>query len=177
MIHSGENVVCGVPVDVERKRIRRINICVKPDGRVHLSVPKWWATLRDGEEFLLSMELGAQDEGSGVVQTLGSAHPLHRGRDRGAARAAHCAECRMDAAALRTGCSVEDPPPQERLGVLPLPQSQHNVQCRACTPFARPCRVRGSSRIDAPQGSKPRPGVLQAHGRTTAGMEAAAARA
>lgn len=54
MIHSGENVVCGVPVDVERKRIRRINICVKPDGRVHLSVPKWWATLRDGEEFLLS---------------------------------------------------------------------------------------------------------------------------
>ncbi len=54
MLHSGENVVAGIPVDVERKRIRRINIRVKPDGRVHLSVPKWWATLKDGEEFLLS---------------------------------------------------------------------------------------------------------------------------
>ncbi|MBQ6915796.1 MAG: DUF45 domain-containing protein [Kiritimatiellae bacterium] len=54
MLHSGENVVGGVPVDVERKRIRRINIRVKADGRVHLSVPKWWATLKDGEQFLLS---------------------------------------------------------------------------------------------------------------------------
>ena len=54
MLHSGENFVYGVPVDVERKRIRRINIRVNPDGRVHLSVPKWWATLKDGEEFLLS---------------------------------------------------------------------------------------------------------------------------
>ncbi len=53
MLHSGENVVDGVPVDVERKRIRRINIRIKPDGRVHLSVPKWWATLKDGEAFLL----------------------------------------------------------------------------------------------------------------------------
>jgi hypothetical protein len=54
MLHSGENTVAGIPVDVERKRIRRINIRVKPDGRVHLSVPKWWATLKDGEDFLLS---------------------------------------------------------------------------------------------------------------------------
>ena len=54
MLHSGENTVDGIPVDVERKRIRRINIRVKPDGRVHLSVPKWWATLKDGEQFLLS---------------------------------------------------------------------------------------------------------------------------
>ena len=54
MLHSGENLVYGVPVDVERKRIRRINIRVNPDGRVHLSVPKWWATLKDGEEFLFS---------------------------------------------------------------------------------------------------------------------------
>jgi len=52
MIHTGENLVNGVPVDVERKRIRRINIRIKPDGRVHLSVPKWWATLREGEAFL-----------------------------------------------------------------------------------------------------------------------------
>jgi len=52
MIHTGENLIDGVPVDVERKRIRRINIRIKPDGRVHLSVPKWWATLREGEAFL-----------------------------------------------------------------------------------------------------------------------------
>lgn len=54
MLHSGENMVGGVPVYVERKRIRRINIRVKPDGRVHLSVPNWRATLKEGEEFLLS---------------------------------------------------------------------------------------------------------------------------
>jgi len=54
MLHSGENIVGGIPVDVERKRIRRLSIRVKPDGRVHLSVPKWWATLKDGEEFLLA---------------------------------------------------------------------------------------------------------------------------
>lgn len=54
MLHSGENIVGGIPIDVERKRIRRINIRVASDGRVHLSVPKWWATLKEGEEFLLS---------------------------------------------------------------------------------------------------------------------------
>lgn len=54
MLHVGENCVGGVPVDVERRRARRINIRVKADGRVHLSVPKWWATLKEGEEFLLS---------------------------------------------------------------------------------------------------------------------------
>jgi len=54
MIHSGENIIDGVPVDVERKRIRRINIRIRPDGRVRLSVPKWWATLKEGEAFLRS---------------------------------------------------------------------------------------------------------------------------
>lgn len=54
MIRSGENLIDGIPVDVERKRIRRINIRIKPDGRVALSVPKWWATLAEGEEFLKS---------------------------------------------------------------------------------------------------------------------------
>ena len=39
---------------VVRRKARRINIRIKPDGRVHLSVPKWWATLKEGEEFLLS---------------------------------------------------------------------------------------------------------------------------
>jgi len=52
MIHVGENLIDGVPVDVERKRIRRINIRIRPDGRVNLSVPKWWATLRESEAFL-----------------------------------------------------------------------------------------------------------------------------
>lgn len=54
MIRTGENIIDGVPVDVERKRIRRINIRIKPDGRIHLSVPKWWATLKEGEAFLRS---------------------------------------------------------------------------------------------------------------------------
>ena len=52
MLHSGHNEIDGVPVEVVRKRIRRINICVAADGTVCLSVPKWWATLRQGEDFL-----------------------------------------------------------------------------------------------------------------------------
>lgn len=54
MIHAGENVVDGIPVDVVRKRIRRINIRIGSDGRVALSVPKGWATLKEGEAFLKS---------------------------------------------------------------------------------------------------------------------------
>ena len=54
MIRSGENVVNGVPVDVERRRVRRVSIRVKPGGRVLLVVPKWGATLRGAEAFLLS---------------------------------------------------------------------------------------------------------------------------
>ena len=52
MLHSGHNEIEGIPVEVVRKRIRRINIRVAADGTVCLSVPKWWATLRQGEEFL-----------------------------------------------------------------------------------------------------------------------------
>ena len=52
MLHNGPSEVEGVPVEVVRKRIRRINIRVAPDGTVCLSVPKWWATLRQGEVFL-----------------------------------------------------------------------------------------------------------------------------
>lgn len=52
MIHSGENIVDGIPVVVTRKRIRRINLRVSPEGVVRLSVPAYWATLRDGEAFL-----------------------------------------------------------------------------------------------------------------------------
>lgn len=54
MIRSGENVIDGVVVEVRRKRIRRINLRIDDDGRVHLSVPVWWATLREGEDFLRS---------------------------------------------------------------------------------------------------------------------------
>ena len=52
MLHSGHNEIEGVSVEVVRKRIRWINIRVAADGTVCLSVPKWWATLRQGEEFL-----------------------------------------------------------------------------------------------------------------------------
>ena len=52
MLHSGHNEIDGVLVEVVRKRIRRINIRVAADGTVCLSVPKWWATLRQGEDFL-----------------------------------------------------------------------------------------------------------------------------
>ena len=51
-LRLGHNEVDGVPVEVVRKRIRRINIHVVADGTVYLSVPKWWATLRQGEAFL-----------------------------------------------------------------------------------------------------------------------------
>ena len=52
MLHSGHNEIDGVPVEVVRKRIRRINIRVTADGTVCLSLPKWWGTLRQGEAFL-----------------------------------------------------------------------------------------------------------------------------
>lgn len=54
MIHTGPNVVDGVPVEVIRKRCRRINIRIIADGSVRMSVPRWWSTLREGEEFLRS---------------------------------------------------------------------------------------------------------------------------
>lgn len=54
MIHAGRNEVDGVPVEVTRKRCRRINLRVGSDGVVRLTVPKWWATLREGEDFLLA---------------------------------------------------------------------------------------------------------------------------
>ncbi len=54
MIHTGENSVRGLPVDVERRRVRRISIRIKPNGCVALTVPKWGATLAEAEAFLLS---------------------------------------------------------------------------------------------------------------------------
>jgi predicted metal-dependent hydrolase len=54
MLKTGRNYLDGVPVDVERKRIRRINIRIGPDGTVRLSVPTWRATIAEGEAFLRS---------------------------------------------------------------------------------------------------------------------------
>lgn len=52
MFHSGVNYLDGIPVVVERKRIRRINMRVDAEGRVRLSVPIWWSTIAEGEAFL-----------------------------------------------------------------------------------------------------------------------------
>lgn len=52
-IHSGENVVDGIVVLVERKRVKNICLRVKPDGTVRLSVP-YRATLAYGAAFLAS---------------------------------------------------------------------------------------------------------------------------
>ena len=48
----GDNYVDGVKVTVVRRRGRRINLRVLPDGTVRLMVPFWWATLAQGAEFL-----------------------------------------------------------------------------------------------------------------------------
>ena len=52
MLRSGLNSLDGIPVVVERKRIRRINVRVDAEGRVRLSVPVYWATIAEGESFL-----------------------------------------------------------------------------------------------------------------------------
>lgn len=54
VIHTGENSVRGLPVDVERRKVRRISIRIKPNGCVALTVPKWGATLAEAEACLLS---------------------------------------------------------------------------------------------------------------------------
>ena len=54
MFRCGRNFSDGIPIEVERKRIRRINLRIGPDGTIHLSVPMWWATLAEGEAFLRS---------------------------------------------------------------------------------------------------------------------------
>ena len=51
MFRTGRNFIDGIAVEVERKRVRRINVRVSSDGIVHLSVPRW-CTLAEGEAFL-----------------------------------------------------------------------------------------------------------------------------
>lgn len=53
MIQFGVNLFRGIPVEVVRKRVRRINLRIRIDGSVHLSIPMWRATLAEGERFLL----------------------------------------------------------------------------------------------------------------------------
>ena len=52
MFRTGRNFIDGIEVDVVRKRIRRINIRISPDGVVHLSIPSWGCTIAEGEAFL-----------------------------------------------------------------------------------------------------------------------------
>lgn len=52
MIRFGLNEVDGVSVEVVRVRARRINIRIRADGTVRLAIPRFWATLAQGEQFL-----------------------------------------------------------------------------------------------------------------------------
>ena len=52
MFRTGRNFIDGIEVDVVRKRVRRINIRVSPDGIIHLSIPAWGCTIAEGEAFL-----------------------------------------------------------------------------------------------------------------------------
>lgn len=54
MIHFGENVLDGIPVEVTRRRARRIGIRVLQGGRIAVTVPKWGGTLGEAESFLRS---------------------------------------------------------------------------------------------------------------------------
>ena len=150
MLHSGDNVVMGVPVAVERKRTRRINIRIGRDGVVRLSVPKWWATLKEGEDFLLS-------KWGWVVKAR------EKAMSRPAARAP-CTEAEV--AALRVLlCELNA-----------HWAARHHVQLRAGPRVPRSRRVRGSTRADASQGAEPRAGVLPPNGRAPPGMEGAPSR-
>ena len=51
-IKNGENMIDGVLVTVERKKTKRINLRVKSDGAVRLSVPVRGATLAQAGDFL-----------------------------------------------------------------------------------------------------------------------------
>ena len=54
MLHTGLNSLDGIPVEVVRKRVRRISLRVDAEGVVHLNIPSWGATIAEGEAFLCS---------------------------------------------------------------------------------------------------------------------------
>ncbi|MBQ3808380.1 MAG: M48 family metallopeptidase [Kiritimatiellae bacterium] len=53
-LHTGENVIDGIPVVVTRRRARHIRIWIKVDGTVAMTIPHWGATLAQGAAFLAS---------------------------------------------------------------------------------------------------------------------------
>ena len=53
-LHTGENLIDGIPVEVVRRRAKHIRIRDRADGSVSLTVPFWRATLAQGAEFLAS---------------------------------------------------------------------------------------------------------------------------
>lgn len=87
--------VGGIPVEVERKAVHRINLRVRPDGSVHMSVP--WRTGRTGAEAFLRDHAGwlmkarervleghkaPKEPGPGdLVALWGRLVPLPEGRD------------------------------------------------------------------------------------------------
>ena len=54
MLHTGLNSLDGIPVEVVRKRVRRISLRVDAEGVVHLNIPSWGATIAEGVAFLRS---------------------------------------------------------------------------------------------------------------------------
>ena len=52
MLCVGHNEIDGIPVEVVRKRVRRINLRIAPDGMVRLSLPDRGVTFEQGEAFL-----------------------------------------------------------------------------------------------------------------------------
>lgn len=54
MLRTGLNSLDGIPVEVARKRVRRISLRVDAEGVVHLNIPSPGATVADGEAFLRS---------------------------------------------------------------------------------------------------------------------------
>ena len=79
----------GVPVEVERRRVRRLNLRVRADGSAHLSVP-WRATLEQAQRFLdeheawlrahvARREQAAGEVADGLVPLWGHLVPLPEG--------------------------------------------------------------------------------------------------
>lgn len=73
MFRTGRNFIDGIPIEVERKRTRRINVRIAQDGVIHLSIPYRWATIAEGEAFLRSNWRWAVEARSKVVSRAGLA--------------------------------------------------------------------------------------------------------
>ena len=76
MFRTGRNFIDGIEIDVVRKRVRRINIRVSPDGVVHLSIPSWGCTIAEGEAFLRANWKWAVSARAKALARRASAPPL-----------------------------------------------------------------------------------------------------